>query len=59
MIWEGTGGEVSYNGDSEYRAGVNIGKAPEGPHIYRKDGFYYLLVAEGMPALSWNPGAQS
>ncbi|KAF2203986.1 glycoside hydrolase family 43 protein [Delitschia confertaspora ATCC 74209] len=23
------------------------GLAPEGPHIYRKDGYYYLLVAEG------------
>ncbi|KAL2114482.1 hypothetical protein VUR80DRAFT_5967 [Thermomyces stellatus] len=23
------------------------GEAPEGPHIYYKDGFYYLLVAEG------------
>lgn len=26
---------------------ANVGKAPEGPHIYYKDGFYYLLVAEG------------
>ncbi|TDZ25200.1 Non-reducing end alpha-L-arabinofuranosidase BoGH43B [Colletotrichum orbiculare MAFF 240422] len=23
------------------------GTAPEGPHIYRKDGYYYLLAAEG------------
>ncbi|KAK1505763.1 beta-xylosidase [Colletotrichum abscissum] len=23
------------------------GMAPEGPHIYRKDGYYYLLAAEG------------
>ncbi|KAK3692296.1 glycosyl hydrolase [Podospora appendiculata] len=23
------------------------GMAPEGPHIFRKDGFYYLLAAEG------------
>ncbi|SPN99011.1 related to beta-xylosidase [Cephalotrichum gorgonifer] len=23
------------------------GQAPEGPHIYHKDGYYYLLVAEG------------
>src|SRR5947207_141085 len=22
-------------------------EAPEGPHIYRKDGYYYLLAAEG------------
>ena len=22
-------------------------KAPEGPHIYKKDGWYYLLAAEG------------
>lgn len=21
--------------------------APEGPHLYRKDGWYYLLAAEG------------
>lgn len=23
------------------------GRYPEGPHIYRKDGFYYLMLAEG------------
>jgi len=23
------------------------GEAPEGPHLYKKDGFYYLLIAEG------------
>ncbi|CAA7260874.1 unnamed protein product [Cyclocybe aegerita] len=23
------------------------GMAPEGPHIYRRDGYYYLMVAEG------------
>lgn len=23
------------------------GLAPEGPHIYKKDGFYYLMIAEG------------
>ncbi|KAF9886706.1 hypothetical protein FE257_011220 [Aspergillus nanangensis] len=23
------------------------GKVPEGPHIYKKDGYYYLLAAEG------------
>src|SRR5699024_41204 len=23
------------------------GKAPEAPHIYKKDGFYYLIMAEG------------
>lgn len=23
------------------------GKCPEGPHIYKKDGFYYLMLAEG------------
>lgn len=22
-------------------------EAPEGPHVYLKDGYYYLLVAEG------------
>ncbi|KAL4793941.1 glycosyl hydrolase [Aspergillus venezuelensis] len=25
----------------------HTGKVPEGPHIYKKDGWYYLLVAEG------------
>lgn len=23
------------------------GKVPEGPHVYYKDGWYYLLIAEG------------
>lgn len=23
------------------------GKCPEGPHMYKKDGFYYLMIAEG------------
>ena len=23
------------------------GRYPEGPHIYKKDGFYYLLISEG------------
>ena len=23
------------------------GQAPEGPHVYLKDGWYYLLAAEG------------
>lgn len=26
-------------------------QAPEGPHIYRKDGYYYLLIAEGKTPL--------
>lgn len=25
----------------------HTGKVPEGPHMYKKDGFYYLLIAEG------------
>ncbi|CAK7198565.1 hypothetical protein SEUCBS139899_001228 [Sporothrix eucalyptigena] len=28
------------------------GLAPEGPHIYRKDGWYYLLIAEGGTGLN-------
>ncbi|KAK3384416.1 glycosyl hydrolase [Lasiosphaeria ovina] len=28
------------------------GLAPEGPHIYRRDGFYYLLAAEGGTGLN-------
>ncbi|KAL4879911.1 glycosyl hydrolase [Aspergillus karnatakaensis] len=27
--------------------GGHTGKVPEGPHIYKKDGWYYLLIAEG------------
>lgn len=23
------------------------GQCPEGPHIYKKDGWYYLMIAEG------------
>ena len=47
VIWEGTGGEVSCNRAADTK-GRLMGKAPEGPHVYHKDGFYYLLVAEGM-----------
>ncbi|KAF5698522.1 glycoside hydrolase family 43 [Fusarium mundagurra] len=28
------------------------GSSPEGPHIYKKDGFYYLLIAEGRTQLN-------
>lgn len=28
------------------------GLAPEGPHIYRKDGYYYLMIAEGGTGLN-------
>ncbi|THG99404.1 hypothetical protein EW026_g2933 [Hermanssonia centrifuga] len=28
------------------------GKAPEAPHMYKKNGWYYLLIAEGMVALN-------
>lgn len=28
------------------------GEAPEGPHIYRKDGWYYLMIAEGGTGLN-------
>ncbi|KAI0871735.1 glycoside hydrolase family 43 protein [Hypoxylon argillaceum] len=28
------------------------GSAPEGPHVYRKDGWYYLLAAEGGTGLN-------
>lgn len=27
--------------------GISNGIAPEGPHVYKKDGWYYLLIAEG------------
>lgn len=26
---------------------TNASQAPEGPHIYKKDGYYYLMIAEG------------
>lgn len=38
-------GEVSSNWTTIWTG--TGGLAPEGPHIYRKDGYYYLLVAEG------------
>ncbi|KAF3020081.1 hypothetical protein E8E14_002514 [Neopestalotiopsis sp. 37M] len=28
------------------------GESPEGPHIYKKDGWYYLIIAEGGTALN-------
>lgn len=28
------------------------GEAPEGPHIYYKDGYYYLMIAEGGTGLN-------
>lgn len=28
-------------------------QAPEGPHIYKKDGFYYLLIAEGASVIKF------
>ena len=28
------------------------GRYPEGPHIYKKDGYYYLLISEGGTALA-------
>ncbi|KAK5685723.1 hypothetical protein LTR17_026986 [Elasticomyces elasticus] len=41
----------------EVGAIVNIwngtgGLAPEGPHVYRKDGWYYLMIAEGGTGLN-------
>ncbi|TRX92123.1 hypothetical protein FHL15_006990 [Xylaria flabelliformis] len=33
-------------------ADLDTGNAPEGPHIYRKDGWYYLLAAEGGTGLN-------
>ena len=31
-----------------HHLGVGLGgRYPEGPHIYKKDGYYYLLLAEG------------
>ena len=31
--------------------GACQGTWAEGPHIYKKDGWYYLLIAEGEPTL--------
>ncbi|KAK7417306.1 hypothetical protein QQZ08_011686 [Neonectria magnoliae] len=49
--------ELSFNGQKSegiwastirYRKGNGTGdRNPEGPHIYDKDGFYYLLIGEG------------
>ena len=50
-IWNGTGGLVSCLNDSHRFVALNeiALEAPEGPHIYqRNDGYYYLLIAEGM-----------
>ncbi|KAI3392682.1 hypothetical protein diail_5322, partial [Diaporthe ilicicola] len=30
----------------EIRGGTGA-KNPEGPHLYKKDGFFYLFIAEG------------
>lgn len=32
------------------------GLAPEGPHIYRKDGYFYLMIAEGLLLSSTGQG---
>lgn len=49
------GGGASDEGDgsawSTIWAGTG-GLAPEGPHLYRKDGYYYLLIAEGGTGLN-------
>ena len=44
-LWSGTGGLVG----KLFQCLLNAysTQAPEGPHIYRKDGYYYLLIAEG------------
>lgn len=34
-------------GEKRYIWGGTGANNPEGPHIYKKDGFYYLLIAEG------------
>lgn len=34
-------------GDPEYIWGGTGGNDPEGPHIYKKDDFYYLMISEG------------
>ena len=48
-IWEGTGGFVRSFVLVAFFSDLFPLQAPEGPHIYkRNDGFYYLLIAEGM-----------
>jgi beta-xylosidase len=49
VIWEGTGGLVSFWSCSHLSKLYLTSdlQAPEGPHIYKKDGYYYLLAAEG------------
>jgi beta-xylosidase len=49
-LWNGTGGLVGLlltdedPTDEDHHAAL---QAPEGPHLYKKDGYYYLLIAEG------------
>ena len=43
-VWYGT----SLGFSPKYSPNSRV-QAPEGPHIYRKDGYYYLMAAEGEP----------
>ncbi|KAI0048585.1 glycoside hydrolase family 43 protein [Auriscalpium vulgare] len=38
---------LSLSGDPQAMWNGTGGLAPEGPHVYKKDGWYYLLLAEG------------
>lgn len=41
---------IRYHEGTYYMITTNVGNGgryPEGPHIYKKDGYYYLLISEG------------
>lgn len=50
-IWTGTGGQViTMSLEFPILVSSNTrppGQAPEGPHFYFKNGYYYLMIAEG------------
>ncbi|KAL5337439.1 glycosyl hydrolase [Aspergillus crustosus] len=54
-VWVATAGislrtidlETGQLGEDNMVWGGTGGVAPEGPHIYKKDGWYYLMIAEG------------
>jgi xylan 1,4-beta-xylosidase len=67
MIWDHCKGKNAFGGillqEFDPAAGELVGpvhnifkgtsiRVTEGPHVYRKDGFYYLVTAEGGPPMS-------
>lgn len=46
-MWSGTGGHVRVSAAALSYLMRCSNQAPEGPHVYLKDGWYYMLLAEG------------